>query len=81
MGMLAKILCFPVTAPLDSVLWVAEQLTEQAERELYSPERVRRQLAELELMLDMGQIGEAEYEAAEEELLDRLRQIRDRQRS
>jgi hypothetical protein len=80
MGVLGKILAFPLSAPIDSVLWLAGQLAEQAERELYSPERIRQQLAELELQLDLGQISEEAYEAAEEELLDRLRQMRERQR-
>lgn len=76
--MLLKLLALPLTAPLESVLWLAEQITEQAENELYSPERIRQQLAELELQLDMGKMSEAAYEAAEDELMERLRQSRAR---
>ncbi|WP_129629559.1 gas vesicle protein GvpG [Candidatus Oscillochloris fontis] len=79
MGLLS-ILTFPITAPLEGVLWVAEQITEQAEDELYNPQRIRQKLADFELRLDMGEITEEQYLAVEEELLARLRVARERQR-
>jgi hypothetical protein len=80
MGILSSILTFPLMGPINGVLWIAEQITDQAENELYSPTRVRQQLAELEMRLDLGEISEEEYMAAEDALLARLREIRDRQR-
>ncbi|PDV98538.1 gas vesicle protein GvpG [Candidatus Viridilinea mediisalina] len=80
MGLL-NLLALPLTAPIDSVVWVAEKILDQAEHELYSPERIRQKLAELELALDLGQIDEATYEAAEEVLIDRLREARARMRN
>ncbi|MGB9632611.1 MAG: gas vesicle protein GvpG [Chloroflexaceae bacterium] len=77
MGPLGSLLAFPLTGPLRGLLWVAEQLHEQARRELYDPERIRRQLTELELQLDLGQISEEEYEAAETALLEQLRHLRE----
>lgn len=77
MGPLGSLLTFPLTGPLRGLLWVAEQLHEQARRELYDPERIRRQLTELELQLDLGQISEEEYEAAETALLEQLRHLRE----
>ncbi len=78
---LFHVLAFPLTAPLDSFLWVADQVLSQAEHELYSPERIRQQLAELELALDLGQIDEEAYIAAEDALIDRLREARARMRT
>jgi hypothetical protein len=78
MGILSSILTFPVSGPLNTVLWLSETLLEQAENELYSPEQIRRALTELELRLDMGEIDETTYEAAEEQLLERLRIARQR---
>jgi hypothetical protein len=78
MGWLFKILTFPVSGPIDGVTWVAGKLLEQAEAELYSPEKIRGMLLELELKLELGEIGEAEYEQAEAELLARLREARER---
>ncbi|RRR76260.1 MAG: gas vesicle protein [Candidatus Viridilinea halotolerans] len=80
MGLL-RLLAFPLTVPIDSFIWVADQVLDRAEHELYSPERIRQQLAELELALDLGQIDEEAYTAAEDALIDRLREARARMRT
>ncbi|MBI5956551.1 MAG: gas vesicle protein GvpG [Chloroflexi bacterium] len=79
MGFLTDLLTFPVLGPIKSVVWVAEKVAEQAEKELYDEDAVRGQLMELELRYDLGEIGEEEYLEAEETLLERLRVIRERQ--
>jgi hypothetical protein len=79
MGFLIDLLALPVTGPIKGVMWIAEQVAEQAERELYNADKVRGKLMELELLYDMGEIGEEEYLEAEEALLERLRIIRERQ--
>lgn len=80
MGILLKLLAFPVTGPINGIVWIAEKLAEQAENELYDADKVRGQLMELELLLDMDEISEEAYLEAEEELLARLRIIQERQR-
>jgi hypothetical protein len=77
MGILTKLLLFPVTGPLDGTMWIAEKLLERAEAEIYDEGKVRAQLMELELRLDLGEIEEDEYMATEEFLLERLREIRE----
>lgn len=62
-------------APVEGVVWIARQLEEQAAQELYGPESIRRQLAEVQDLLDDGWITESEYLEAEEELLDRLDEV------
>jgi len=79
-GILLKLLAFPVTGPINGIVWIAEKLAEQAENELYDADKVRGQLMELELLLDMDEISEEAYLEAEEELLARLRIIQERQR-
>jgi len=79
MGFLTDLLTFPVLGPIKGVVWVAEKVAEQADRELYDEEAVRGQLTELELRYDLGEIGEEEYLEAEETLLERLKVIRERQ--
>jgi hypothetical protein len=76
MGILTKLLLFPVMGPLDGTIWIAEQLLEQVEGEIYNEGKVRAQLMELELRLDLGEISEATYLAEEEVLLERMREIR-----
>ena len=71
MGLLKALVLLPL-APVKGVIWVAERITEEAERELYDPVSIRRQLEELELALEAGAIDEDEYERAESALLERL---------
>lgn len=78
MGTLLKLLTFPVSAPIDGVLWIANTIKEQAETEYYDEGAVRGRLLELELKLDLGEITEEEYQAAEDELVERLTEIRER---
>jgi len=66
---------------LKMVIWIAEKVAEQAEKELYDEGKVRGQLMELELRYDMGEISEEEYERAEDALLKQLRVIREREAS
>ena len=78
MGLLLKLLALPVTGPANALVWVAEKLSEQAEKELYDEDKVRSQLMELEFRNDLGEINEEEYAQSEQELLDRLKIIRER---
>ena len=78
MGLLLKLLALPVTGPANALVWVAEKLSEQADKELYDEDKVRSQLMELEFRSDLGEINEEEYAQAEQELLDRLKIIRER---
>lgn len=79
MGWLINLLTLPVTGPVKGVVWVAEKVAEQAERELYDEGAVRGKLMELEIQFDLGEISQEAFEAAEEELLARLKVIRERQ--
>lgn len=72
MGLLRKLITAPVTGPLAGALWVTEQVAIAAEAEHYDPARLRRALDELEQAVDQGLIDEAEYDAAEDILLQRL---------
>ena len=78
MGLILDLLAFPLMGPVKGLVWVAEKVAEQAENELYNADKVRGQLMELELRLDLGEITEEEYLEAEEFLLERLRIIQER---
>ena len=79
MGFLIDLLTLPLMGPIKGVVWIAEKVAEQADKELYDEDKVRGQLMELELHFDLGELGEEEYLAAEEVLLARLKVIRERQ--
>ncbi len=76
MGLLTGLLTLPL-APLRGTLWVAEQLAEQAARELGDETTLRRRLAEAERDYELGLISLDEYEAIEDDLLDRIEVVRE----
>ena len=71
MGFFTGLLTLPL-APVRGVTWVAEQVTEEAERQLYDEDRIRAELLQLELIAEDGAIDEEEQREREEELFDRL---------
>lgn len=81
MGILLKILTFPVLGPIYGVNWIAEQIAEQADHELYDESAVRKKLMELEQSYDLGELSEEEYMECEEALLERLRTIDERNKA
>jgi len=74
------ILPLPAALPIRGVLWIAEQIQEEAEKQFFGEEAIRRGLTELELKLDLGEISEEDYLAQEEQLLARLKIARERAR-
>jgi hypothetical protein len=79
MGILLKIAALPVTGPLKGIMWIAQQVQDRAENELFNPAKIQSELMELELSLDLGEITEETYMEAEEVLLQRLRMAQERQ--
>lgn len=69
--MLLSLLSLPL-APVCRVEWLARLLQEQAERELYDPATVWRQLEELEDAAADGQLTEDELAEAQQQIIDRL---------
>ena len=78
MGFLINLLTFPVLGPIKGVMWIAEKVVEQADKEVYDEDKLRGLLMELELRFELGEMAEQEYLAAEEVLLERLKVARQR---
>ena len=72
MGLFTGLLLLPL-APIRGTVWIAEQLAEQAARELDEGRTIRRQLAEAELRYERGELTVEELERVEDDLLERLR--------
>ena len=71
MGLIGALLTLPL-APARGLVWVFEQVVDEAETQLHDPARIRAELAEAEAALERGEIDEETYEELERELLDRL---------
>lgn len=62
-------------APVKGVVWVAEKLEGLAKTELTDDSRVREELLELQMRLEIDDITEEEYRKREAELLEKLKEI------
>lgn len=77
MGLITGILGLPL-APLRGTVWIAEQIRQQAEEELYDPATIRSQLEEVDLARQSGELSDEEATRLEDELVERLMVARSR---
>ncbi|MFE2991976.1 gas vesicle protein GvpG [Streptomyces sp. NPDC059262] len=75
MGLFTQLVTLPL-APVRGVIWTVDRVLEAAEKEYYDPAPVQADLAELERQLLAGEIDEETFDRREDELLDRLEEIR-----
>jgi hypothetical protein len=71
MGLIGGLLSLPL-APAKGLVWVVNQVVEEADAQLHDPRRIRAELADAAAALERGKIDEATYEEIEDELLERL---------
>ena len=71
MGLVTGLLGLPL-APVRGVIWLAEQVLEQAEEQFYDPARIRAQLEQVDEARRSGELSEEECVEIENELLQRL---------
>jgi hypothetical protein len=76
-GLFSGLLLLPL-APVRGVVWLGEQLLEQADREINDPAVIYQQLAEVEQAHAAGEITAEQSAQAEEMLVARLMQLRER---
>ena len=77
MGFILDLLTAPVLGPIRGVKWLGEKIVEAAEGELLDEDRVRGELLELQMRLELDEITEEEYEEQERVLMERLNAIRE----
>ncbi|AGI68581.1 GvpG-like protein [Octadecabacter antarcticus 307] len=76
MGIILNTLMSPLIGPMKGVFWVAEQIKDQTDAEIYDDSKILVELSELELLLDLEKIELKDFEAKEDVLLKRLQEIR-----
>ena len=76
MGLLFKILFFPITGPVAGIRWSLEKVQTVVETELTDDTAIKQQLMELQMLLELGDIDDAEYVAREGRLMEQLREVR-----
>jgi Gas vesicle protein G len=76
-GLLSKLIFFPVAGPVAGIRWTLGQVQGVAERELTDDSRIKNDLMELQLRLELEEIDEVEYAKAEAVLMQQLREVRE----
>ena len=77
MSLIFDILTAPVLGPIRGVIWLGEKLADVAETELLDEDRVKGQLLELQMRLEVDEITEDEYAEEEKLLMEELNAIRE----
>jgi hypothetical protein len=77
MGLFKELVLLPL-APVRGTAWVAEQIADEADRQLYDEDNIKRELLQLEMDHMSGAIGDEEREWIERDLFDRLAVARQR---
>lgn len=65
-------------SPITALKWIAEKIEEVAEADLNDGSKVREELLELQMRLELGDIAEEEYQKREAELMMKLDEIKKR---
>lgn len=77
MGILGKILFFPVAGPVAGIRWSLNKVIQVAEEELTDDTPIKQELMELQMRLELEEITDAEYIEEEKRLMQRLREVRE----
>jgi hypothetical protein len=75
-GLLSKILLFPVSGPVAGIKWSLRQVAQVVDEELTDDTPVKQELMELQMQLELGEIDDATYVEHEAVLMQRLRDVR-----
>jgi gas vesicle protein GvpG len=70
-GLFKELVLLPL-APARGTVWVAEQLADEVDRQLYDEDNIKRELVQLEIDDAEGRLSPEERAIAEDDLLERL---------
>lgn len=76
MGLISKVVFFPITGPVAGIRWSLNKVMTVVEEELTDDSSIKQELMELQMRLELGEIDDDEYIAAEGALMARLREVR-----
>ena len=76
MGLLTKLLFFPIAGPIAGVRWSLGKVQSVVEEELTDDTPAKQDLMELQMKLELGDITAEEYAEQEAAIIARLRDVR-----
>lgn len=65
-------------APVKGAAWLAQQIANEANRQLFDEASIKESLARLQELHEAGEISEKEFQGLEDKLLLRLQKARER---
>ena len=71
MGLVSGVILLPL-APVRGVVWIAEQIQQEAARRTDDPAAIRRRLAEVDRARESGELSAEDAASEEEDLVRRL---------
>jgi hypothetical protein len=77
MGLISKILFFPVLGPVAGIRWSLGKVQRVVEEELVDDTPIKQELMELQMLVELGDIDDDEYGRREAVLMQRLRDVRE----
>ncbi len=77
MGLITKLLFFPVTGPVAGIRWSLAQVQKVVQEELVDDSSIKEELMELQMLVELGDIDDDEYARREGVLMQRLREVRE----
>lgn len=69
------------TFPIRSLIHLGEKIQEEVDQELYNIPYLQQQLVQLHTMYEMGEIDDESYNKKEEELLERYKIAKEREKN
>jgi len=78
MFLIDDLLALPLKLPVKGFEWIMRQIQTMADEELLNDQPWKERLIELQMMLEVGDISEADYAEAEAQVFQALREIRAR---
>lgn len=76
MGLLTKILLSPFLGPVWGAQWSLEKVERAVKEELSDDTSVKNEFMQLQMDLESGEIDDDEYLVREQEIMQRLREVR-----
>ena len=76
MGLISKVLFFPITGPVAGIRWSLNKVAQVVDEELTDDSSIKNELMELQMQLELGDIDDDEYVRREAEIMVRLREVR-----
>ena len=77
MGLLTKLLFFPVAGPVAGIRWSLGKVQRVVEDELVDDAPIKQELMELQMLVELGDIDDDEYLRREAVLMQRFREVRE----